>query len=142
MIANARNDDTEAKHSTAGGRIAAIASATVAAVAVWLLASSMLGIDITAKTNGTEKTTVGVFAVIVTTLLSGLLGWGLLAVLERITGSARTVWTTIAVVVFLLSLLLGPASGVTTGAKGALAALHTVAALVLIPGLARNSHKD
>lgn len=133
--------DTTGKQGTARQRIIAVVAAAVAAVVVWVVADPVLGVDVAADANGT-KTAVELPSVIGSSLVIGLVGWGFLAVLEKVTGKARTVWTAIAVVVFLLSLLFGPGAGVTTGAKATLVALHTVVALVLIPGLARNARKD
>jgi hypothetical protein len=75
--------------------------------------------------------------VVLTTLLAGLAGWGLLALLERFTTRARRTWIVIALVVLVLSLAAGPLGGVTAGAKVALACLHLAAGAVLIPLLGR-----
>jgi hypothetical protein len=77
---------------------------------------------------------VGPGSVFVVALLAGLLGWALLALLERVTARGRTVWTVIAVVVLLLS-LLGPLGGVTGGDKVSLLALHLIVGVTLILGL-------
>ncbi|MCX4547600.1 DUF6069 family protein [Streptomyces sp. NBC_01267] len=121
-------------------RIVTVVVATLATVVVWLLAHSAFGVDIEVKTNGSASS-VQLPAVIFATLVSGLLAWALIALLERRPSGGRKAWVIIAVVVFLLSLVAGPGSGVTTSAKIALACLHTVAALVLVPGLARTVRK-
>ncbi len=70
-------------------------------------------------------------------VLTGLAGWALLTVLERLTKRARTAWTAIALVLLLVS-LAGPLSATTPAATVGLAALHLVVAAVLIIGLRRS----
>jgi len=80
-------------------------------------------------------------AIIASALAASLLGWALLAVLERITAvRARRAWVTTAVVVLLLS-LLGPltASEIDAGARASLLTIHLVVGAVLIPLYARSS---
>lgn len=85
--------------------------------------------------NGTVQA-VGVGAVLVTAVLAGLAGWALLAILERNVSRPRLVWTVIASVVAVLS-LVGPAASAVDGhSRGTLVALHVVVAAVLIPALA------
>lgn len=113
-------------------RLAVVAVAMVATAAVWAIAN-MLDVELAAETaTGTMDVTLA--SVIIVTLLVGLAGWGLLALLERGTARGRTIWTIAALVVLLVS-LAGPLGGVTTGAKVALAGMHLAAAIVIIPGL-------
>lgn len=126
--------DTTAPPRLAGRRLLTIAAAAICVAVVWLAADSVLGVDIKAAANGaTIQVTLPSVTEVV--LLSGLAGWGLLALLERRGGGRRT-WTIIAVAVLLVSLLVGPGAGIGTPAKLTLAALHLTAGLVLIPGLA------
>ncbi len=112
-------------------RASTILFATLATLIVWVIVDPLVGVDLLARTGGIDQP-VRPVAVAVTTVLAGLAGWALLALLERLTRRARTWWTGIAVVVALLS-LAGPLSGgVGTGAKLSLAALHLVAAAVII----------
>lgn len=110
-----------------------VAGAVVATLAVWLVAVPLAGVDLTART-GSGTTTVGPVPIVLATVLAGLAGWGLLAVLERRSSRPAAVWTTVAVAVLALS-MLGPLGGVTLGAKLTLAALHLAAGAVLILGL-------
>jgi Family of unknown function (DUF6069) len=73
-------------------------------------------------------------------LVAALAGWALLALLERFTARARTIWTAIALLVALLS-LAGPLSILATTEANvlALALMHVVVAAVLIPILAGTS---
>ena len=120
-----------------------VAGAVGAALGGWLVTVPLLGVDLAVKPAGggtqTVTQTVGVGAVLATSLAAALLGWALLAVLERWTTRARTIWTAIAAVLLLLS-LAGPLTGaLTTPAAVALVALHLVVGAVLILGLRRTA---
>lgn len=115
-------------------RALAVLAATAATLAVWATAVPLAGVDLVARSGGTEQT-VTPAAVGVSTVVAGLAGWALLALLERFTALARAVWTGSAVVVLLVS-LLGPLGGaVGTAATLTLVAMHLVAAAVLVPVL-------
>jgi hypothetical protein len=71
---------------------------------------------------------------------AALAAWALLALLERLTARARTIWTIVAVVVLVASLgtpLLG--SGVTAANRAVLELLHLAVGAVLIPALRRTA---
>jgi hypothetical protein len=127
-----------ARRGSGGRRVIALVLAAIVTSAVWFVAHTAVDGDIVAKSGGNDMT-VTLPSVIVATLVSGLLGWALLAILERKASSPRKTWTISAVVVFVLSLLGGPLGGVTTSAKISLACLHAAAALVLIPLFARTA---
>lgn len=121
-------------------RALAVLAATAATLAVWVAAVPVAGMDLVARNGGTEQSVTAV-AVAVSTLLAGLAGWALLALLERFTARARAVWTGVAGVALLLS-LLGPVSqGAGTAAILTLVALHLVAAAVLVPLLRRTARR-
>lgn len=120
-------------------RAATVLAASLVTLAVWAIAVPIAGVDLLVHSGGSAtETEVGPAAVVIVTLLAGLAAWGLLAVLERVTPRARTIWTAIAVAVLVIS-LAGPLSGVTAGAKLSLAALHLAAGAFLIPLLARTA---
>ena len=120
------------------GRLLAVLVAAAAAVVVWLVAHQALGVDLRARA-GAAVQQVSLPAVIAMALVIGLLGWAVLAVLEKLSAkSGRTVWTIVAVVVLMVS-LLGPLGGVTTGAVVTLLCLHLVVGLALIVGLGRTA---
>jgi hypothetical protein len=85
---------------------------------------------------GAAATALGVWgAVIAASLLSGLLGWAGLALLERRTTRTRTAWTVTALAVVVVS-LSGPLTAATTPAAAAvLSLMHLAVAAVLIPAL-------
>lgn len=124
---------TPSSVKTRAARALGVAGAVLAAVAVWTVADPVLGIELLVEMD-TEPQPIGVQAVVASSLVSGLAGWGLVALLERVTARARRVWTGTALVVLMLS-LLGPPAAVTTAATVALAAMHLAVAVVLIPAL-------
>jgi hypothetical protein len=126
--------------STAVQRALAVLLAIVATLAVWAVEAYLLGIDLHARpVPGAAVVIVGAPAVAFLTLLGGLAAWALLAILERVTPSGRTVWIAAAVVALLIS-LAGPLGGaVTAQAAIGLASMHLVAAAILIPLLARSA---
>ena len=97
-------------------RAAVAAGAILVAVAEFALLHSAAGVDL-AVSSGSSTRQVTVAAVVVATAVAALAGWALLAVLELLTSRARVWWTSVAVGVLLLSLLVGPPSGVGGGAK-------------------------
>jgi hypothetical protein len=116
-------------------RAPAVIAATLAALAVWLITDPLLGIDLTGTTRpGSQQ-----LQPITPALVAGA-GWALLALLERFTARARTIWTAIALLAALLS-LAGPLSTLASTEANvlALALMHLAVAAVLIPILAGTS---
>lgn len=125
-------------------RTLAVAAAVIAALAVWLLAEPWLGNDLRSPANGTQASQdISGVNVVIAAAIAGLAGWALLAVLERFTARARTIWTVIAVVVMLAS-LGGPLSGtgITATNRTWLVLMHAVVGAVLIPLLASTSRRQ
>lgn len=88
---------------------------------------------------GEDVQSIGFAPVLLVTLLAGLAAWGSLALLERITSRAKTIWTALAAAVFLVS-LLGPfGSGEDTSSVVTLGLLHVGAAVTLIPLMRRSA---
>jgi len=112
--------------------------AAVAALLIWLVQGPVTGVDLVVR-NGNATTTVGPVAVVAVALAAGLVGWGLLALLERVTTRARLLWAVVAVAVLLLSFAGPLGSATTVQAKGALAAMHAVVGAILIAGLSRTT---
>jgi hypothetical protein len=112
-----------------------------AALALWVLADPVGGIDLTARQAGTDRP-VGPGAVAVAGLVSGLAAWGLLATLERFARRPRRLWNTIAIAVLVLSLTGPLSSGAGTGSKVVLVGLHLITAMILIPGLGRTARSS
>ncbi|MEU4441489.1 DUF6069 family protein [Micromonospora chalcea] len=119
-------------------RLLTVLAATVATLLGWVVAVPLAGVELTART-GSDVQRVTPVAVAVSTLLAGLSGWALLALLERLTARARTVWTVVAGLVLLVSLLGPLGGGVGRAATLTLVAFHLVAGTVLITGLRRGA---
>ncbi|MEA2373259.1 MAG: hypothetical protein QOH12_3653 [Solirubrobacteraceae bacterium] len=119
-------------------RALAVIGATAAALVAWAIASPLATLTVHAG-SGPGTTHVGAASVAPAAVLAGLLGWGLLAALERTISSARTTWTVIAFVVLAIS-FAGPLSaGVGAATVVALVCIHLAAAGVLIPALSRTA---
>lgn len=134
------NRVTALPHRQFRRRALAVTAAMLAALGVWSLAVPPLGVNLTVQTTpGGSVQTIGAGFVVVVSLLASVLGWGLLAVLERRIQRARTVWTAAAGVVLLLSLAGPLTAAVTTSGEVALVAMHLSVAAVLIPLLSRTA---
>ena len=112
-------------------RVMGISAAVAAAVLVALLATGPLGVTLVV----TDGQRVQLGSVIGVTVLVGLLGWGVVTLLERLTRRPRGLWFATAVVVLVLS-LVGPTAATTAAALVTLAVLHLVVGLILLVTLA------
>lgn len=120
-------------------RVAIVVGGAVAAVVVWALAKIAGGIQV--SLGGGAATDMPWWQVIAASLVGGLAGWALLAILEaRIGSRARKIWTIVAVIVVVVS-LAGPfgTPGIALGDRFWLAAIHIVLGLVVIPAMGRTS---
>jgi predicted permease len=131
----AREYTTPTTASLRQTRALSVGGAVIAAVAVWVLAVPLLGVHLIVRFGNGSPQSVGVDFVVGATLIASLLGWGLLAMLEKRTSRARTIWTVVAIAVLLVSLSLPLSAGTTASTKAVLAVMHMAAAAVLIPGL-------
>jgi hypothetical protein len=126
--------------STAALRALTVLAAIVATLVIWAVETLLLGIDLRARpVPGAAPVVVGPAAIAFGTLLAGLVAWGLLAALERLTSRVRTVWVIVAVVALLISLAGPLGGGVTAMAAVGLACMHLAAAAILIPLLPRSA---
>ena len=116
-------------------RALSVGGAVIAAVAVWVLAVPLLNLHLIVRFGNGSPQTIGVDFVAGASLIASLLAWGLLAMLERRTRRARTIWTVVAIAVLLVSLSLPLIAGTTASTRAVLMAMHVAVAAVLIPGL-------
>jgi Family of unknown function (DUF6069) len=107
-----------------------VAAAVVCAMVTWFFTVHLADLDLAVHRGG-EVQQIGATSIVVTAGASALLGILALRLLERLTSAALTIWTTLAAVVTLVS-LLGPFSATSGAAIGVLASLHTVVAAVVI----------
>jgi hypothetical protein len=137
-------------------RALAAAGGTLAAVAAWIIEVPLLGVGLRIRFGGGhgwgghgwgaghgfgggQVQTIGIGPVIGISLAAGLLGWLLLAVLERRTSRARALWTGAALVALAVSLGLPLSAATTTAATVGLIVMHLAVAAVLIPLMGRTA---
>lgn len=115
--------------------------ATGATLAVWVLARLLgIGLIVRLVPSGPELA-VYPSVVVIVSVLAGAAGWLVLAGLERLTARARWPWLGLAVVALAVSLAGPLGAGTTTGARLSLAAMHVLAAAILIPVYVRTSRR-
>jgi hypothetical protein len=115
----------------------AVVGASAANALLWGAAAA-LGVDFRlADSAGSGVITLPV--AVIFTAVFGLLGWGSLALLERFTRRARTMWTALAVAVALLSIVPIFLEQATSGTRTALTVLHLAVAVVLVPAFRRTT---
>jgi hypothetical protein len=122
--------------------LAVLATVAVGAL-IWLVAHAVLDIDLRVPDGpgSTTTTELALPAVLIGTAVVSLLGWALLAVLERVTAArARGLWTGAALLVLVLSLfapLFGEGLGV--GNRVTLVLLHLSVGAILVPAFRRDA---
>ncbi|SDE07135.1 DUF6069 family protein [Auraticoccus monumenti] len=113
----------------------ALLVAVAVALLVWAVAALLLDVPLEVAQGG-QPMTIGAVPVIIATLVAGLFGWGVSALLSRVAGHrAPLVWVVLAVLGTVLSLVGPLTSGGETSTVTVLVLLHLVVAAVLIPGL-------
>jgi hypothetical protein len=118
-------------------RALCVAGGTAAAAIAWAIEVPLLGIRLSIRFGGMHPQTVVAGQVIGAAFVAGLLGWLLLAGLERRAPRPRATWTAAALLVLAVSLALPAAAATTASAATGLVVLHLVVGVVVIPGLAR-----
>jgi len=115
-------------------RVLAVAGAVAAALVAFTIAKALVG-DLRQPGfgNGAPQP-LSAGAVVIAALLASLLGWALLALLQRRTTNPRRAWMIVAPLA-LLGSLAGPLSGhgISAANRLALVLLHIAVAAVLIP---------
>ena len=130
------------------GRTRALCAAggALAAVLAWIVEVPLLGIHLNVRfpaghmhTGAGHIQTITIGQVIGVAVAASLLGWLLLALLERRTPRARLLWTVTAVAALAASLALPLAAATTTSATAGLIVMHVVVGAVVVPALARTA---
>ncbi|WP_329095781.1 DUF6069 family protein [Actinomadura citrea] len=114
-------------------RALAVAGAVAAALAIWAVGEPLLGHDLVVQQEGQEPQDLGAAAVGVFALAPSLLGWALLAALERVTRLAARLWTAAALSLLAVSFLPIISVQASGGSKAVLALTHVAVGAVLIP---------
>jgi Family of unknown function (DUF6069) len=123
------------------GRARALCTAAgaLAAALAWIVEVPLLGIHLSFRFGTGHIQTIGVGQVIGVTVAASLLGWLLLALLQRRTPHARLLWTTIALAALAASLALPLAVATTTSAAAGLIAMHLTVGAAVIPAMAHTA---
>jgi hypothetical protein len=111
----------------------------LAAAFAWIVEVPLLGIHLNFRFGAGHIQTIAVGQVIGVTVAASLLGWLLLALLERRTLRARLLWTTIALAALAASLALPVAVATTTSAVAGLIVMHVTVGGVVIPAMAHTA---
>jgi hypothetical protein len=117
-------------------RILAVGLAVVAALIVWAI-SALAGIELEVTSPVAGTLTIGALFTVAGALPAALAAWGVLALLERRSQRARTLWTRIAIAVLVLSVPPLAFLDATVTTKLILATMHLAVGLVLIVMLRR-----
>ena len=135
-MATAVTPSTSIPASTGVGkrRALAVVGAALAPTTVWLLAQAT-GIELEVIMAGQPPMVISLPFVVATALAASLAGWAALALLQRMTGHARALWTGLAIAALLAS--FGPVAiaEATAETRTLLALMHVIVATVLILGL-------
>lgn len=103
---------------------------------IWLVAVPIIGLRLRVPGRvGQPTLEIGLPPVFVVALFASLAGWGLLALLERLTRRARGVWSVLALAVLLLSFAMLTGPGIAPVTRLVLGLMHVAVATVLIPSL-------
>jgi hypothetical protein len=123
------------------GRTRALCAAggALAAALAWIVEVPLLGIHLNYRFGTGHIQTIAVGQVIGVTVAASLLGWLLLALLERHTPHARLLWTAIAVAALASSLALPLAAATTTSAVAGLIVMHVIVGAAVIPAMAHTA---
>jgi hypothetical protein len=123
------------------GRARALCAAggALAAALAWIVEVPLLGIHLNFRFGAGHIQTIAIGQVIGVTVGASLLGWLLLALLERRTPRARLLWTTIALAALAASLALPLAAATTSSAVTGLIVMHLIVGVVVIPAMAHTA---
>lgn len=114
--------------------VAVVGTAAVTA-ALWT-AGAGLGVDyVISDSMGTAM--IGLPVAVIAAAVFALLGWGVLALLERFTRRGMAIWTVLAAGVAMLSVVPVFLEDATAGTHTALTVLHLAVAAVLVPLIRR-----
>ena len=120
-------------------RALCVAGGALAAALAWIVEVPLLGINLNFHFGAGHIQTIAVGQVIGVTVAASLLGWLLLALLERRTPRARLQWSTIAVAALAVSLALPLAVATTTSAVVGLIVMHVTVGVAVIPAMAHTA---
>jgi hypothetical protein len=123
------------------GRSRALCAAggALAAALAWIVEVPLLGIHLNVRFGTGHIQAIAIGQVIGVTVAATLLGWLLLALLERRTPHARPLWTVIVLAALAASLVLPLAAATTTSAAVGLIVMHLSVGAAVIPAMAHTA---
>jgi Family of unknown function (DUF6069) len=123
------------------GRARALSAAggALAAALAWTVEVPLLGIHLNFRFGAGHIQTISAGQVIGVALAASLLGWLLLALLERRIPHARLPWTTIALAALAASLALPLDAATTSAAAAGLIVMHLTVGAAVIPAMAHTA---
>jgi Family of unknown function (DUF6069) len=121
------------------GRALCAAGGILAAAVAWTVEVPLLGIHLNYRFGTGHIQTIAAGQVIGVTVAAALLGWLLLAILERRSPHARPLWTTITLAALAASLALPLTAATTTSAAAGLVVMHLTVGAAVIPAMARTA---
>jgi hypothetical protein len=123
------------------GRSRALCAAggALAAALAWIVEVPLLGIHLNVRFGTGHIQAIAIGQVIGVTVAASLLGWLLLALLERRTPHARPLWTVIVLAALAASLALPLAAATTTSAAVGLIVMHLSVGAAVIPAMAHTA---
>ncbi|HEY5016654.1 MAG TPA: DUF6069 family protein [Streptosporangiaceae bacterium] len=126
-------------HKQGRSRALSVAGGALAGAVAWMIEVPLLGVDLTIRFGSAHPQTIGIGEVIGVSLAFSLLGWLLLAVLDKRTPRASALWVSAALAALVASLALPLIAATTTAASVGLIVMHLAVAAVVIPAMARTS---
>src|SRR5580700_5100768 len=137
MLTTTASAVPQIKHGRA--RALCAAGGALAAALAWIVEVPLLGIHLNVRFGSGHIETIAIGQVIGVAVAASLLGWLLLALLERRTPRARQIWTTVALAALAASLALPLAAATTTSAAVGLVVMHLTVGAVVIPAMAHTA---
>ncbi|UFU05781.1 DUF6069 family protein [Ruania halotolerans] len=129
-------DSTTPTQTNRRAQLLTVIATPLLAAVVWILAVPIAGVELVAQPGGQQSSaiTISIASVLAAGLTAALLGWAAWAVLDRLSGHARSIWRVLAVVV-LAGSMVSPVTAADGAASVVLIALHLVVGATLIVGL-------
>ncbi|MGL4742969.1 MAG: DUF6069 family protein [Dermatophilaceae bacterium] len=115
-------------------RALAVAGGAAAGLLVWVLLVPIGGMDLRAGGDDGGRE-IPVFAVAVSSLIGGLLGWGIAEVLQRRSARPKRTWVVLTTVLAALSCINPFFGAADTSSALGLVLMHIAVALVVIPAV-------
>ncbi|MGQ4732781.1 MULTISPECIES: DUF6069 family protein [Streptomyces] len=121
-------------------RAIAVVGGTVAALVVWGIGKASGAELEVIQTKGDPAMEVGFAAVTAAALFTSLIGWGVLALLEKFAPAKSVlIWTVLASAVAVLSIFPVLSAEASDGTKAVLPLVHLAVAAVVIPLMRRSA---